>query len=387
MMRKFGTALVALWVVALLSSSGGLFAQSGDCEFVRGDINNLNGEFVVDLNDGVEILAYLYLGVSAPVCVDAADLNDNGIVEPSDYTYLVNYLFNDGPQPPAPFPNPGVDPTPGITVPEERDPRFSYSIGRAGGVPSTTGYPLELRMTNEVGISGLQVVMQYNQRNDCADILIQEMRVEENTILSGESAEYIIAEWDNVEGIAFIGALKDFATPFHFQSGESGDIAPGEDRLLATLVVGIGACADQGYTPIEFVDGVKIPNDNVTPEVALPDAYNLIVLDDTVVRPTLGEPGGIDVVRGFIRGDANKDDAVDIADPVFLVSHIFLGGTAPPCSDAADSNNDTKIDISDPIFLLNYLFTGGPQPSEPFPQAGVDPSDDGSGSLGCESDG
>ena len=40
-----------------------------------------------------------------------------------------------------------------------------------------------------------------------------------------------------------------------------------------------------------------------------------------------------------------------------------------------------------PIWLLSYLFKGGPQPSEPFPQAGVDPSDDKRGSLGCESDG
>jgi hypothetical protein len=54
--------------------------------------------------------------------------------------------------------------------------------------------------------------------------------------------------------------------------------------------------------------------------------------------------------------------------------------------DGADANNDTRIDISDSIWLLNYLFKGGPQPSEPFPQAGVDPSDDGKGSLGCESD-
>ena len=96
---------------------------------------------------------------------------------------------------------------------------------------------------------------------------------------------------------------------------------------------------------------------------------------------------GVAIRRGFIRGDANKDDGVDVSDPVFLIDYLFRLGAVPACLDAADSNNDTAVDLSDPIWLLNYLFQGGPQPSEPFPQAGVDPSDDGSGSLGCESDG
>ncbi|MCZ6795175.1 MAG: hypothetical protein O7J95_16345 [Planctomycetota bacterium] len=375
--------------ICLLAVAGfsRLAAQAPDCTFVRGDLNDSDGTGVVDLNDAVDILAFLYLGVAAPECVDAADVNDNGLVEPSDYTYLVNFLFSDGPAPPAPFPEPGTDPTPDVTVPAERDDRFSFAIGRGAGIPSFTGIELPLTVSNSVEFTAIQMVLRYNQADpDCPDLLVQEIRTEEGTLLSEQSSEYIIAEFDNANGIAFIAALKDFATPFWFHVMSDPSYPTGDNQLVGTLVVAVSACADMGFSPIGFADGLEIPNNNGTPPVDLPVADNLILLGGQAVRPVLGEDGGIDVRRGFIRGDANKDDGVDIGDPVFLLDYIFKGGTAPPCLDAADTNNDTRVDISDPIFLLSYLFLGGPQPSEPFPQAGVDPSDDGSGSLGCESD-
>jgi hypothetical protein len=360
----------------------------GDCVFVRGELNNLNGRNVVDFNDAVDILAYLFLGVSVPPCLDAADVNDNGIVELSDYTYLVNFLANGGPPPPAPFPDPGVDPTPGvISVPAERDSRFRFSIGSGMGVPSNTGIHIPVRMSNEVGVTGLQVVLEYNTRDaECPDLLIQEIRTEEQTLLSGESADYIIAEFDNRAGMAYIASLKDFATPFWFHTGSDPNFRAGTDQLVGTIVLGISRCADQGFSPITFVDGRPLPN-NRQPQVALPPMHNLVMLGDSAVRPLLDHEGaGVDIRRGFIRGDANKDDGVDISDSVFILNYLFQNGREPPCLDAADANNDTRIDISDAIWMLNYLFHGGPQPSEPFPQAGVDPSDDGRGSLGCLAD-
>ena len=362
--------------------------EPGDCTFVRGDLNPSGGSNVVDLNDAVDIIAYLYLGVSAPECVDAADVNDNGLVEPGDYTYLVNFLFANGPPPPAPYPESGTDPTPGISVADERDERFSFSIGSGAGIPSFTGVQLPIHLSNSAEFTGLQMILEYNQTDEtCPDLLVQEIRTEEGTLLSQESAEYIIAEFDNADGVAFIGALKDFATPFWFQEESDPSFPVGDNQLVATLVVAISACANMGISQIGFMDGLEIPNDNVTPPVPLPEAHNLIIIGDQAVRPILGPAGSVEIRRGFIRGDANKDDGVDIGDPVFMLEYIFKGGSVPPCMDAADTNNDTRVDISDPIFLLNYLFLGGPQPSEPYPQAGVDPSDDGSGSLGCASDG
>lgn len=375
----------------LLLGSANLWAgaEGDDCTFVRGEVNNLDGLDVVDLNDGVEILAYLYLGVSVPACPAAADVNDNGIIEPGDYLYLVQFLFQDGPPPPAPYPDPGTDPTPGVTLPGEPDEGFRFAIGRGAAVPSNTGIEIPLTMSNAEPVAAFQMVLGYNGRDsECPDLLIQEIRTEENTLPSAESAEYIIAEFDNVKGTAFVGVLDDFATPFHFHDGTDGTLPAGEDQLVATIVVAVSVCADMGFAPIEFADDRILARQSLSPDESLARGHNLVVLaDGRVLRPTFAEAGGVEIRRGFVRGDANKDDSVDIGDPVFLLDYIFRGGPVPPCLDSADTNNDTRIDISDPIFLLSYLFTGGPQPSEPYPQAGVDPSDDGSESLGCASDG
>src|SRR5262249_22817969 len=44
-------------------------------------------------------------------CPDAADVNDDGIVNISDPVYLLRFLFQGGPGPPPPFPVCGADPT------------------------------------------------------------------------------------------------------------------------------------------------------------------------------------------------------------------------------------------------------------------------------------
>lgn len=86
----------------------------------------------------------------------------------------------------------------------------------------------------------------------------------------------------------------------------------------------------------------------------------------------------------FIRGDANRNGALEIADSIQTFSFLFLGGLAPPCEDAADSNDSGGIDISDGIYVLVYLFSGGPPPPSPYPLAGADPTED---PLGCSEEG
>lgn len=68
------------------------------------------------------------------------------------------------------------------------------------------------------------------------------------------------------------------------------------------------------------------------------------------------------------RGDANSDRRVDIADPIFLLTHIFSGGKAPSCRPAANANGDLRLDISDAITLLTYLFAT-PTPLPPLTEA------------------
>lgn len=82
-------------------------------------------------------------------------------------------------------------------------------------------------------------------------------------------------------------------------------------------------------------------------------------------------------VCDFIRGDANGDGRVDIADVVTINS--YLSDTNITSTNhtvkiiAADVDNDNDMDAADASYLLNYLFYGGPAPRPPFPVAGPDP--------------
>src|SRR5262245_38875840 len=134
-------------------------APASDCVFTRGDVNSSG---VVDLNDAEAIVAFIFLGESIPNCYDSADVNDNGLVELGDYVYLVRYLFGFGPKPPAPFPDPGVDTTPGITIPTDPDPRFTFKIGTAIGYASNTGLKIPLMVSNTDPLFGFQMVFQYD---------------------------------------------------------------------------------------------------------------------------------------------------------------------------------------------------------------------------------
>jgi hypothetical protein len=78
----------------------------------------------------------------------------------------------------------------------------------------------------------------------------------------------------------------------------------------------------------------------------------------------------------FVRGDANSDGWVDLSDPIWIVSHLFLGGPPPECLDAADADDSSRVSFDDILVLLIYLFRGvGPLPS-PGPVPWFDPTPD-----------
>jgi hypothetical protein len=77
--------------------------------FVRGDFDS---NLTVNLTDAVALAKYLFQAGPAPKCQDAADANDDGILDVSDPVYLLFALFIPGsPPPPPPYPEPGEDPT------------------------------------------------------------------------------------------------------------------------------------------------------------------------------------------------------------------------------------------------------------------------------------
>ena len=76
--------------------------------FVRGDYDASGSMTIADA------LAGLYYGIgegNPPSCEDAADLNDDGVIDVSDAVYSLGYQFGGGSAPHAPFPGCGDDPT------------------------------------------------------------------------------------------------------------------------------------------------------------------------------------------------------------------------------------------------------------------------------------
>ncbi|MFQ5653652.1 MAG: hypothetical protein ACE5GW_02840 [Planctomycetota bacterium] len=83
----------------------------------------------------------------------------------------------------------------------------------------------------------------------------------------------------------------------------------------------------------------------------------------------------------FLRGDANGDRIIDIADGITILAYLFGPGSLS-CEDAADSNDDGAIDLADPIGIFQFLFQpGSSPPAYPFPQVGDDLTGD---ALGCD---
>lgn len=64
----------------------------------------------------------------------------------------------------------------------------------------------------------------------------------------------------------------------------------------------------------------------------------------------------------FLRGDANGDSKISVADVVYIINYLFKGGPAPSPLDKANTNCDGTISIADIVYLINYLFKGGPPP-------------------------
>ena len=63
-----------------------------------------------------------------------------------------------------------------------------------------------------------------------------------------------------------------------------------------------------------------------------------------------------------IRGDANRDDIINVGDVVYLVTYLYRGGPAPDPICVGDANSDDIVNVGDVVYLVTYLYRGGPPP-------------------------
>jgi hypothetical protein len=81
-----------------------------------------------------------------------------------------------------------------------------------------------------------------------------------------------------------------------------------------------------------------------------------------------------DIDYEFIRGDANSDGDMNLADAIYILQYLFASGPGFLCPDAADANDQLQVDISDAVYILQNLFAQGPAIPPPHPELGVDPT-------------
>jgi len=77
--------------------------------------------------------------------------------------------------------------------------------------------------------------------------------------------------------------------------------------------------------------------------------------------------GGTTGGPGYICGDANADELVNITDAVYLIQYIFNGGDPPLPVEAGDANCDEITNITDAVYLIQYIFNGGAAPCADCP--------------------
>jgi len=65
----------------------------------------------------------------------------------------------------------------------------------------------------------------------------------------------------------------------------------------------------------------------------------------------------------YLPGDANGDGALDLADPIRIISFLVGAWSPTNCTAARDFDGSGVVDLADPITLLGYLFAGQAPPA------------------------
>lgn len=77
-----------------------------------------------------------------------------------------------------------------------------------------------------------------------------------------------------------------------------------------------------------------------------------------LVNPT----AALAALTGYMCGDANGTNNVNISDAIFIINYIFAGGAPPVPTMSADCDCSGALTISDAVVLINFIFAGGPPP-------------------------
>ena len=369
--------------------------------FIRGDANT-DGR--VTLSDVFAIYRYLHLGTSLP-CQKAADVDDDGKVQSFDALTLLGSIFYRHGPPPPPFQRPGADLTAdSLTC---RQGLRGANLNQAGDSPDDPEADPADGTSTDCDEDGGGPDLEFIHFRGGVLVSPGETKVRVPIYFSsGGGVEgitlslYAPPEVLEIEKIDFAPLPIDSPiTSKAWTHTFSGKQKAG--YLASTLMLSL----DESETalPKLYNDVVAYVELNVKPEAVIGTTTRIVFADtpaedglpaipNEVSRKAAIQPRHfcglrVEVVSGedvFIRGDSNRDRAVNLVDAVFILHNLFakdLFAEVLPCPDAADVNDNGVVDLTDAVGLVQYLFLHGAAPSAPYPGAGRDT--DTLDGLGC----
>ncbi len=203
------------------------------------------------------------------------------------------------------------------------------------------------------------------------DSLIEPVSVDQGVELSnlngGAGPDFYAAQV--YPGAVTVAALFSFELDQLFEFTSAMDLFSIQYSTVGQSLVGSESSV---FTSLRFIDGLgNPPVDNVV----------VSGLEEFFVTGTAGLIELFPAVEPlFVRGDANVDGSINVADPVLALDFLFSGENVT-CLDAIDTNDDGSANIADPIYTLEFLFVGGPPIPAPTATCGPDPTID---TLGCD---
>ena len=353
-------------------------------EFVRGDANQ---DGLVTHSDANRILGALFSNCpdapSNELCEDAADVNDDGEVTPLDAVALIRCVYFDDGRPELPFPSPGPDPTddddltcdsyrgtppdpvPGFIFEWQNDPRvISGQVGVEATLVGQTPEPLDLVGWVYLLHTGL---FKNGQENVHVDLVApgggktQNLRsrvVEFDDPRYPEiSEDYDLLLFQANFGVSLCAGGEDLTLP-------ALDEATPVFRVTLDVVDAIPAqfidTEVDALLPLDRagVDPTAIADIKAVTEFCRPGGDSHQGDGGSGPLTTLGGVGSEEFLFA-IRGDANHDGDINIADATYTLEWMFLTqAPEPTCYVEADTNFDKAIDIIDPVYTLFALFMG-----------------------------
>jgi len=249
------------------------------------------------------------------------------------------------------------------TISTAQNPGFTLHLDTVDAVQTGSTFPARALLDNPAGdLAGWSVVICHDAN---IDIVSAGAGSAPSTANGGSPADFSQTFFFPGEGVRQ-GVIVSFPGLNELPISSDHELV-----LIEYIVLGTTG----SDTTIEFCD-IVFTGDN---------AYSTTMVIETTgiaITPTM-VPSQIFISDGlFLRGEINGDTSVNIADAMFLLAQLFIGGPVSTCADASDVNDDGSVNLADPIRLLAYLFSGGEAPDAPFPACGVDPTAD---MLGCAS--